>query len=547
MLHILLVDDNPNDRLIATRELEQTFSEIRVTPIFNLQDLDRTLAMGHFDAVITDFQIGWTDGLKVLAVVKAKYPDCPVIMFTGSGNEEIAVQGMKAGLSDYVLKRRNIHRLSIALQESLEKWRLRRQYASVVEDLRLSEERFRLATSAAQLGTWDWHVPTDELIWSDTHERLFGLAPGTFAGTSDAFLACIHPDDRSLISQAIEVALTQQRDFQQDFRVVWADNSVHWIASRGKVFYNGNDQPNRMIGVVGDVTQQKQIEAEQARLLELEKNARTAAEAVSRMKDEFLATLSHELRSPLNAILGWAQILRTGKVEAEVVNRALETIERNARLQTQLIEDLLDVSRIIRGKLTLNITTVNLATVIAAAIDTVTPAAQAKSIQVDCHLDDAVEQMAGDPDRLQQVIWNLLSNAIKFTPTGGQVEIWLHAHPRVSGFDADFNSTAYAQITVKDTGKGIDPSFLPYVFDSFRQGDSSITRRHGGLGLGLAIVRHLVELHGGTVSAASSGEGQGATFTVLLPYRSVVEAHQLTSEKPPTSSGSQGNSHQSMD
>lgn len=225
----------------------------------------------------------------------------------------------------------------------------------------------------------------------------------------------------------------------------------------------------------------------------------------SRIKDEFLAVLSHELRSPLNPILGWAKLLLDKKLDETRTRQALMTIQRNAKLQSELIEDLLDVSRILQGKLSINISSVNLTTTIGAAIETVRLAAEAKSVTVEAHLDAEVAQVLGDSTRLQQVVWNLLSNAVKFTPEGGRVEV------RLGQIDRQ------AQITVRDTGKGIGSDFLPYVFDCFRQADSATTRKFGGLGLGLAIVRHLVELHGGTVRAESQGEGLGATFTVRLP------------------------------
>ncbi|HEY9603742.1 MAG TPA: sensor histidine kinase, partial [Allocoleopsis sp.] len=233
--------------------------------------------------------------------------------------------------------------------------------------------------------------------------------------------------------------------------------------------------------------------------------AREEAEAANRIKDEFLTVLSHELRSPLNPILGWSKLLRTGTLDATKTARALETIERNAKLQTQLIEDLLDVSRILQGKLSLHMVPVNLVLTIEGALETVYLAAQAKSIQIQMMLDATTGQVLGDSARLQQIVWNLLSNAVKFTPEGGQVDI------RVA------HSDSQAQIIVSDTGIGIPPEFLPYVFEYFRQADSTTTRKFGGLGLGLAIVRHLVELHGGSVQADSPGEGQGAIFTVRLP------------------------------
>ena len=241
------------------------------------------------------------------------------------------------------------------------------------------------------------------------------------------------------------------------------------------------------------------------KLLISERVARAEAEMANRMKDEFLATVSHELRTPLNAIIGWTHMLRGGKLDPEAGSRAIETIDRNAKAQAQLVEDLLDVSRFITGKLKLKIGPVDPASIINAAIDSLQPAATSKEIQIDVTLDPAVRHISGDASRLQQVVWNLLSNAIKFTPAKGRVNVSLK------------RKESNIQITVSDTGPGIDPDFAPFMFDRFRQADTSTTKHFGGLGLGLSIVRHLVELHGGTVEAHSEGEERGATFTIILP------------------------------
>ena len=258
--------------------------------------------------------------------------------------------------------------------------------------------------------------------------------------------------------------------------------------------------------------------------------ARQRVEEANRMKDEFLATLSHELRTPLTSILGWARMLSGGQLDAPNTARALETIERNAKLQSQLIEDILDVSRVITGKLRLEVQPVNLASVIEAAVDSVLPAAEAKGIRLQRVLDSSTSMVSGDPARLQQIAWNLLSNALKFTPKGGRVQIRLE---RIN---------SHVEITVTDTGQGISPDVLPHIFERFRQADSTTTRKHSGLGLGLAIVRHLVEMHGGTVEAESGGEGQGASFTVKLPLvvmRSLESRRAGDAERvhPTTSNG----------
>lgn len=260
-----------------------------------------------------------------------------------------------------------------------------------------------------------------------------------------------------------------------------------------------------------EIAERKEAEEELRASLIREQMARAEAETANRLKDEFLATVSHELRTPLTAIMGWSHMLRHGRLDETSMARAIDTIERNAKSQAQLVEDILDVSRVVSGKLRLNIEQVDASSIINAAIDSVQLAADSKGIQLGVTLDPSARQVAGDSSRLQQVVWNLLSNAIKFTPSGGRVEV------RLERADSD------AQIRVSDTGQGISSEFLPFIFERFRQADGTSTRRHGGLGLGLAIVRHLVELHGGTVKADSPGEGCGATFTIRLPLAASTE------------------------
>uniref|UniRef100_A0A7C3KG63 Circadian input-output histidine kinase CikA n=1 Tax=Oscillatoriales cyanobacterium SpSt-418 TaxID=2282169 RepID=A0A7C3KG63_9CYAN len=298
--------------------------------------------------------------------------------------------------------------------------------------------------------------------------------------------------------------------------------STHW-----RTRHRPSDRELRFLDLLArqaaDLIEQRQAEAQRQQLLEQEQAAREEAEQANRIKDEFLAVLSHELRSPLNPILGWARLLQNGKLDAARQREALVTIERNAKLQTQLIEDLLDISRIMRGKLSLTVAPVSLPFVISAAVETVRLAAEAKKIQVILNLAPDVALVSGDAARLQQVIWNLLTNAVKFTPNGGQVIVELRQLDRV------------AQIRVIDTGKGINPQFLPYVFEYFRQEDGSTTRKFGGLGLGLAIVRQIVQMHGGDVWAESQGNGQGATFIVQLPMtkqRAVVSETRSPQSNP---------------
>lgn len=372
------------------------------------------------------------------------------------------------------------------------------------EALRQSEERFRLATRAVAGVVYDWDVQSGRVYRSEGLYRLIGVRPEDAPQTRDWWLGRIHPDDLThLQSIGDSIQTGSEERFETEYRVRHEDGRWIDVWDCSYLIRDENGQLIRIVGSTTDITEREQ-------LLARERATREEAEAANRLKDEFLAILSHELRSPLNPILGWTRLLRTRKFDDKARDKALETIERNAKLQTQLIEDLLDVSRILRGKTTLNVCPVNLAHTIEAAIETVCLAAQAKGIHIQTQLNSAMEPISGDPSRLQQIVWNLLSNAVKFTPSGGKVDVCLE------------QIDAYAQIQVKDTGKGIAKEFLPHVFDYFRQEDSTTTRAFGGLGLGLAIVRHLTELHGGTVQAESLGEGQGATFTVRLPRMTTV-------------------------
>ncbi|MDM9384807.1 PAS domain S-box protein [Chlorogloeopsis sp. ULAP01] len=316
----------------------------------------------------------------------------------------------------------------------------------------------------------------------------------------------LHPDD---VQGTIEVwhnSLRTGDKYNIEYRLRCGnDGEYRWHLGRALPLRNQDGQIVKWFGSCTDIHDQKLAIEERAQALERERAARIELERASRMKDEFLAIVSHELRSPLNGILGWSRLLRTRRLAADKTEQALASIERNAQAQTQLIEDLLDISRIIRGQIRLDLQPTSLMTAIQAALDTVSPTANTKSIQIESRLNPNVGLVSGDLDRLQQIVWNLLSNAVKFTSEGGRVEIRLE------------QVGSCAQIQVIDTGRGISSDFLPYVFVRFRQADATTTRTQGGLGLGLAIVRNLVELHNGTVSVASKGKGQGATFTVQLP------------------------------
>ena len=374
--------------------------------------------------------------------------------------------------------------------------------------LKQSEKRLKILTEKVRIIPWEVNTTTGNFTYVGPQTFEILGYPLSDWYTDNFWAKYMHPEDREWAIQYCQESSLSLNNYEFEYRMLAADGRVIWLYDIVNVVRDENG-PQLLHGFMIDITDRKQAEQEREQLLEREQAARTDAETANRMKDEFLATLSHELRTPLNAILGWTQLLRTRKFNEITTGRALETIERNTRSLTQLIEDVLDVSRIIRGTLHLRIEMVKLVPLMEAAINTVYPAAQAKEISIKCRFDPKVEVVVGDADRLQQVMWNLLSNAVKFTPKGGTVDVQLkHVESSV-------------QIRVSDTGGGIAAEFLPHVFERFRQADSSRTRSHGGLGLGLAIVRHLVELHGGTVSAESPGIGQGATFVVSLPMKSI--------------------------
>jgi PAS domain S-box-containing protein len=363
---------------------------------------------------------------------------------------------------------------------------------------------FHVESSPLAVVEWDSDFRVSR--WSESAERLFGWKANDVIGKHVNEWRFVFADDVDAVAlvtnrqrEGVEVqGITRNRNYTREGRVLFCEwyNSV-LRDDRGKLV--------SVLSLVLDVTARQSAEEERAASLVRERDARRHAEEADRLKDEFLATLSHELRTPLTSILGWASMIRNREVEGSNAARAIETIERNARSQARLIDDLLDVSRIITGNLRLDLHPLNLAPIVEAALDALRPTADAKGIQLYTRFVPGDCLVKGDTNRLRQVIWNLLSNAIKFTHRGGNVRIELHC------------VEVTARLTVSDTGDGISAEFLPYVFDRFRQAEGSISRKQGGLGLGLAVARHLVELHGGTISAESEGLGNGSTFTVELP------------------------------
>ncbi|HUF82214.1 MAG TPA: PAS domain S-box protein [Burkholderiales bacterium] len=398
------------------------------------------------------------------------------------------------------------------------------QHKRTEDALRQSEERFRSLANSVPAFVWT-ATPEGEVNYvNDQWYAYFGLDREQTAGYG--WLDAIHPGDRQRCMAAYRDALQNGSSYRIEVRKRRADGQYRWFLLRAEPMRDALGCITGWFGTSIDIDDLKLAQEARARLLAQEQTLRLEAETITRdaqvanrVKDEFLATLSHELRTPLNAILGWTQTLQSGKTRKETLMRALAQIEQSAQAQAKLIDDLLNVSDIVAGRMRLEVQPMRLIPTIHAAIETLYPAINAKDIRLDTAFDPAADVVSGDPVRLRQIIWNLLSNAVKFTPRFGQIRV------RLSRTDSN------AVIAVRDTGEGISSEFLPYVFDRFRQADASSRKQHGGLGLGLAIVRHLVEMHGGTVEARSDGERRGSTFKVYLPIRTEWEGmRQISGE-----------------
>ena len=507
MLQILLLEDDLADSELIRATLKNGGMNCEFKRVTTREEFVIELQNENLDLILSDYLLPQFDGISALEIAQQISPDVPFILVSGVLGEETAIEALKNGATDYVLKQR-LSRLLPSVQRALRESQEHQELKRAEESLRQTDDTLRAVVDVSPVAIITLNQDYQVLTWNKAAEQIYGWSALEILYQP---LPVIPESSKSAMEACVERILQQKQTLKNlEFRHFKKDGSQADINVSLAPLHSCTCNNICLVMTAVDITLKKQAEAERMVLLQREQKARADAEKASRIKDEFLAIVSHELRTPLNAILGWIKMIRSGRVKQEKFEQALEIVERNATLQAQLIEDLLDISGIIRGKLHLELNPVSLASVIRETVETLYLAAEAKSINVQLNLDQNVENIVGDSSRLSQILWNLLSNAIKFTDKGGRIEINL----------SQSNSTA--EIEISDTGIGIDADFIPLVFEYFRQADSSITRPKGGLGLGLAITRNLVEAHGGTIVAESAGEKKGATFKVTLPMTSTA-------------------------
>jgi len=502
---ILIVEDEN----IVALDIEQTLKIIGydVAGIAgNADDAVLKAAEKQPDLILMDIQLRrGGDGIEAARNIR-KVSDVPIVFLTAYADEKTLDKAKQVGPLGYLLKPFEEKELRTAIEVALNKRREEEKFRRQAENALLeSEQRFRLLVESVQHYALVLLDPSGNIkSWNSGAERLYGYEEKEIIGKHFA-LFCQAPDeDRKTQDAALQQAASTGCWHDEGLRRR-KDGTLFWVESDLSPLRDPSGVLRGFVKVSHDVSEKKQLEKQRLELLEHEKKAREEAERLNVLKDEFLKTLSHELRTPLTPILGWTRILSGGHVDPQTFSKGIAVIERNTRAQIALVEELLDVSKIVGGRVRLEIRPVGLAQVIQNAIDATRNSAEAKNIRIHFDMNGSTGPVFGDELRLQQIVWNVIGNAIKFTPNGGRVEVRLE------------RAGKHAKITVSDTGEGIDPAFLPLVFQRFTQADSSTTRRHGGLGIGLSIVKHLVEAHGGTVRAESAGLGKGSTFTIQLP------------------------------
>lgn len=519
-VNILLVDDHP-ENLVALEAVLEQLGQNMVTAKSGVEAL-KCLLNQDFAVILLDVQMPQMDGFETATLIRQRQRSqaTPIIFLTAfNTSDDFVFKGYSLKAVDYLLKPIEPEILLSKVKvfvELYQKTEILEQQTSQLRaanaQLERSEEQFRSLSACSPIGIFLTDLEGRFTYINPRCQAICGF--DLAAGLNQDWTNFIHTEDRDSVLQQVSAQLNHPDRREQtsviECRFQPQAEVTRWVSIRSAPMISDANELIGHVGTVEDITDRRQAQEAQLQLMR-EQVARQEAETLNRLKDEFLAVLSHELRTPLNSILGWTKLLRHYSLEPEKIVRALETIERNAELQANLIADILDVSQIIQGKLQLNCEMYPLAPILEAAIDTASPLAAARSVQLKADIEPIDGHISADFARMQQILGNLLSNAIKFTPPGGQVELHLK------------QIESQVQIQIKDTGIGIPFAFLPYLFDRFRQADSSTTRGQGGLGLGLAIVHHLVTLHNGTIEAMSLGEGQGSTFTIKLPLASASD------------------------
>jgi len=518
MQTILNVDDNAANLYLKSRALRQ--AGFQVIEASTGRDAIALAESRKPDLVLLDIKLPDMSGLDVCRLLKEKphTESIPVVHISATFVDEATKSSSQnAGAEVYLAEPVGPHELASTVRTVM---RLRRAERSAAEE----RERMRLATERAGIATWDMAVHSNSrsnraATWSPQFFQMLGYREGEVTPSIENWFARVRPDERAALSGGLEAALSGRAPLALEHWVVRPGEGEHCIAVFGNLHHTDSGVPDRLLGVAMDVTERRRTEAQREALLEQARTAQAEAEDAARMKDEFLAILSHELRTPMSAVLGWLHLARSGQLSQEQIDKALATVERNARLQTQLVNDLLDVSRIVTGKLEREPGRAALDKVIASAIESTRPLAAARGVRIEVEVAPGRWSVQGSANRLEQIVSNLLSNAIKFSEEKGRVEVTL----------ARLGERAH--LRVRDHGEGLAPAVMPRVFDLFRQADSSSRRRHGGLGLGLAIVKSLVEVHGGSVKAESDGPGRGSTFSVTLPLSAEEAEPPKTAER----------------